>query len=105
MALFSGRDRTGTNFDFNGDGSSAAFNMGAAVASKILTVLAGNQTLAVGTGADTTLTVPSGATHALAVVDTGGVTSSLGRTARARPARWGCWSRRGPSSSSRTWRA
>lgn len=36
------------------------------------TVLAGNQTLSVVTGSDTTLTVPTGATHALVTVDTGG---------------------------------
>jgi hypothetical protein len=44
----------------------------AAVASKVPTVLTGNQTLSVGTGSDTNLTVPSGATHALMTVDTGG---------------------------------
>lgn len=36
------------------------------------TVLAGNQTLSVVTGSDTTLTVPSGATRALMTVDGGG---------------------------------
>lgn len=36
------------------------------------TVLAGNQTLSVGTAADVLLTVPVGATHALLTVDTGG---------------------------------
>ena len=36
------------------------------------TVLAGNQTLSVVTGSDSTLTVPTGATHALMTVDTGG---------------------------------
>jgi hypothetical protein len=41
-------------------------------ASMIPTVVAGNQTLSVGTGSDTTLTVPSGATHALITVDSGG---------------------------------
>jgi hypothetical protein len=35
-------------------------------------ILAGNQTISVGTGADSTLTVPGGATHALLTVDTGG---------------------------------
>lgn len=35
------------------------------------TAVAGNQTLSVTTAADTTLTVPAGATHALLTVDTG----------------------------------
>jgi hypothetical protein len=73
-------DGTGTNFDINGHGSSAAFLLAAAVASKVPTVLTGNQTLSVGTGSDTTLTVPSGATHALMTVDTGGGIFGSGRT-------------------------
>ena len=36
------------------------------------TVLSGNQTLTLSTGSDTSLTVPTGATHALLTVDTGG---------------------------------
>jgi len=42
------------------------------VATMIPTVVAGNETLAVGTGSDTALTVPSGATHALVTVDDDG---------------------------------
>jgi hypothetical protein len=43
-----------------------------ALLTMIPTILTGNQTLSVATGADTTLTVPTGATHALMTVDTGG---------------------------------
>jgi hypothetical protein len=38
----------------------------------IPTPVTGNQALSVGTGSDTTLTVPSGATHALVCVNPGG---------------------------------
>lgn len=42
------------------------------VVTMLPTVVAGNQTLTVSTTPDTTLTVPTGATHALMTVDTGG---------------------------------
>jgi hypothetical protein len=42
------------------------------VSTMLPTVLTGNQTISVATGSDSTLTVPSGATHALLTVDTGG---------------------------------
>jgi hypothetical protein len=42
------------------------------VTTALPTVLTGQQTLSVGTASDSSLTVPSGATHALATVDSGG---------------------------------
>ena len=42
------------------------------VITAIPTPITGNQTLSVGTGSDTTLTVPSNATHALVGVEAGG---------------------------------
>ena len=42
------------------------------VVTMIPTIVSGNQTLSVVTGSNTTLTVPSNATHALVTVDTGG---------------------------------
>ena len=52
-----------------GDGTKAQLS---AVATMQPVILSGNQTLSVATGSNTTLTVPSGATHALMTVDTGG---------------------------------
>ena len=42
------------------------------VVTMVPTILSGNQTISVTTASDSTLSVPTGATHALATVDTGG---------------------------------
>jgi len=52
--------------------SSNIFAQVVAVLTTPPTVLTGNQTISLATGSDTSLTVPTGATHALMTVDTGG---------------------------------
>lgn len=42
------------------------------VLTMIPTIVSGNETLTIGTSSDTTMSVPAGATHALATIDTGG---------------------------------
>lgn len=49
-----------------GGGVHAYYTM---VVTAIPVVIAGNQSLSLGTGSDTTLTVPAGATHALGTID------------------------------------
>ena len=71
MALFSGRDRSGSNFDFKGDGSSSAFVLRVGAMSAI-PVVTGTQVGVGVTTAQALPSIPANSTHALMTVDTGG---------------------------------
>lgn len=76
MALFAGRDRTGTNVDWKGQGSSSAFIMAVAVVTAIPTALGHSSgtasTTATALGSVSGITIPSGATHVRIDVASGG---------------------------------
>lgn len=68
MALFFGRDRTGANADFKGDGSASAFILAVAANTARPTSVGAHQSQDVSTAAGLQ-TIPAGATHALVSVD------------------------------------
>jgi hypothetical protein len=69
MALFSGRDRTGANADFKGDGGATAFILSGGAITARPTVLDNHVAQVVGQAAEGLETIPANATHALVSVD------------------------------------